>query len=56
MAKIKETYVYGKSKDPRNWHETVEVLKTLATKSKQRKSSGLLDKLSSIETLLKEKK
>jgi len=48
----KDLYVYGKSPDPRNWHETSNVLKTL----NQPKSNKLSDTLDKIEQHLKEKK
>lgn len=56
MAKKVQSYVYGVTPDPRNWHEAADAIKSSATKSKRKKSSGLLDKLSSIEKLLKERK
>lgn len=55
MAK-KSTYQYGVTPNPKNWHETAEAIRSLATKSKKPKESGLDTKIASIEKLLKERK
>lgn len=52
--KKKEPWVYGKSPDPKNWHEAADALRSLHPK--QRKSSGLADRIDALEKLLKEKK
>lgn len=51
----KPAFVYGKSPNPRNWHETADVLKALS-RPPQKSSSGLKDQLAAIERMLKEKK
>jgi hypothetical protein len=51
----KPTYVYGKSPNPRNWHEAADVLKGLSRQKKQEKRN-LMDKVVEIERMLKEKK
>ncbi len=52
MAK-KSNWIYGKVANPKNWHEASDVLKQIG---KKRKSGvGLMERLSKIEDLLKEK-
>jgi hypothetical protein len=48
-------YVYGQSPAPRNWKEAADALKSIS-QPKTKKGPGLLDRLSAIESLLKEKK
>lgn len=50
--KKKQPYQYGKSPNPRNWHEASEVLKGLQKK----KPNPFMEKLTSVEQLLKERK
>jgi hypothetical protein len=52
MAK-KQPYHYGQSPHPKNWHETVDALKSLKTKPKR---PGFHDRLDQIEQLIKERK
>jgi hypothetical protein len=52
---MKPAWTYGSSPAPHNWHEAAEAMKSIK-QSKPRKSSGLLDRLAAIESLLKEKK
>lgn len=48
-----EPYTYGKHNNPNNWHEAADALKSIKP---QRKSSGLMERLDSLERLIKEKK
>ena len=57
MAKEKDLgWTYGKSPNPTNWHEAATLLKSMQSKTDRKKGPGLLDRLSAIESLLKEKK
>ncbi len=47
-------WTYGHSPNPRNWKEAADAIKSI--KQPKQKGTGLLDRLSAIETLLKEKK
>ena len=54
MKKVTTPYIYGKSPNPTNWHEAAEALKNgKQDKQSKRKSSGVMDRLSHIENLLK---
>lgn len=50
--RVKEPWVYGKSKNPASWHDTATIL-TKQKPKKKKKSSGFLEK---IDQLLKERK
>jgi hypothetical protein len=51
MPKQSTPFVYGQSPAPHSWHETATILKDINKPKK--KPSGLLDKLDTIEALLK---
>jgi hypothetical protein len=54
MPTKKSPWQYGVSPNPKNWHEAADALKSM--KSMKQKRKGLMDRIDSIEKMLKDKK
>ena len=55
-TKKNQPWTYGVSPAPRNWHEAAEAIKSIQKPKRKSSGIGLLDRLDTLEKLLKEKK
>ncbi len=56
MAKKQPPWVYGQSQSPTNWGQTATLLKEINKNKPKPKGPGLMERLDSLEKLIREKK
>jgi hypothetical protein len=49
-------YEYGRSPNPKNWHEAADAIRSISKSKSARKTNPIEDKLNTIEQLLKDHK